>query len=744
MRPMPRWAVPLVLAGVVAAAYSNSLDVPFAFDDWHAVEQNPAIRDLVNLPRFFTDPTTFSVLRENRDLRPLLVLSLALNYQVSGLAPWSYHLVNLVLHWLVCLLVFRIVRDHLWLGPGEAVPVALAAALLVAVHPLNTEAVNYVSSRSALLTTACYLGAFDAAVRRRWGLACLLAAAAMLTKSIAVTLPLAIVMYLLLDRAERRTSGFPWGPLAGLTAVAVAGVAYRLWLLPPSIFQTSRQADVTPLIYFRTQWSALLYYLRLFLWPNALVIDRLDYPWSRSWLDVQAWGSLLAIALIAAVVWRLARVRRAFAFAALWVPITLAAESSVFPLAEAVNEHRPYLAMLGLASFAALAIWLVADAAARRLAAPPPWPFAVVVTGVVTLLGAATYARTEVWRDPLALWIDATRKAPLKLAGMAQRRSRRDARGRPAAGAHDADGSPSPEPLLRVRADEPGRARGPRGTPRRVAALGRRCGALQPRTRPGTCAPRRGLRAARPTRRRAGRLSGSHPHRPGPCRGMAGAGTLLEARGDGPPPWTRTIARSRSTRPTSTSQCAALSSCIASSASRRAAVERYRRVLASNPEHYGAHYQIAVALLATGRHDEAPCRLGAVRPHGQGDQRRDIDRAGARGAARLRPDGYSAQPRSPTWIAMSLTDLALGAAAASSWVQSTRTVVALGWDGESSGQPERRRTIPHDARDRSRSTTRIRALTKPHVNQGLDPPDPSSRGRAWRRARSSRGPGRGR
>jgi len=177
---MPRWSVPLVMAGVIAAAYANSLDVPFAFDDWHAIEQNPAIRDLVNLPRFFTDPTTFSVLRENRDLRPLLVLSLALNYQVSGLAPWSYHLVNLVLHWIVCLLVFRIVRDHLWLGPSEAVPVAVTAALLVAVHPLNTEAVNYISSRSALLTTACYLGAFDAAVRRRWGLACFLAAAAML------------------------------------------------------------------------------------------------------------------------------------------------------------------------------------------------------------------------------------------------------------------------------------------------------------------------------------------------------------------------------------------------------------------------------------------------------------------------------------------------------------------------------------------------------------------------------------
>jgi hypothetical protein len=79
------WFAPALLAAAIAAAYSNSLDVPFAFDDWHAVTENPAIRSLRNAPRYFVDPTTFSVLRENRDLRPLQVLSLALNYRVSGL-----------------------------------------------------------------------------------------------------------------------------------------------------------------------------------------------------------------------------------------------------------------------------------------------------------------------------------------------------------------------------------------------------------------------------------------------------------------------------------------------------------------------------------------------------------------------------------------------------------------------------------------------------------------------------------
>ena len=355
-RVASRWLVPGLLGAAILAAYANSFDIPFVFDDWHTIEQNPAIRSLANLPRFFTDPNTTTVLRENKDLRPLLVLTLALNHRVSGLDPWSYHVVNLLLHWIATLLVYRIVRDHLWLG-DEAAPVAVAAALLVAVHPLNTESVDYVSARSALLTTVFYLAAFDAAARDRRVRSLLLAACAMLTKSIAVTLPLAVLLHRVLAPPERRRP-VPWTFVALLCLVAAGGIVYRWLLLPPWVVEAARQPGVTPWTYFVTEWSALLYYLRLFAWPDALVVDRVDFPYARSLLDVQAWGSLLVLSGLAAVVWWLARLRRAFAFGALWFVLTLAPESSFFPLAEPVNEHRPYLAMLGLATIAALGLWL--------------------------------------------------------------------------------------------------------------------------------------------------------------------------------------------------------------------------------------------------------------------------------------------------------------------------------------------------------------------------------------------------
>ena len=147
MRATHGWWMPLLLGLAIALAYANGLAVGFHFDDWHVIQKNPHVRSLASIPSFFVDPDSSSVSRENRLVRPLLLVSFALNYAVSGERPWSYHLLNLLLHWCVVLLVFRIVRDHFWLGDA-ALPVAAGAALVVAVHPLNTSAVDYVTARS--------------------------------------------------------------------------------------------------------------------------------------------------------------------------------------------------------------------------------------------------------------------------------------------------------------------------------------------------------------------------------------------------------------------------------------------------------------------------------------------------------------------------------------------------------------------------------------------------------------------
>src|SRR5207244_11842829 len=98
----------------IDVAYSGSCRVGSYFDDILGIAQNPSIRSLRNIPSFFTDPRAIWIDHTQVDLRPFLLIIYAANYAISGLRPWSYHALNLVLHFIAAGLVFVIVRDHLW------------------------------------------------------------------------------------------------------------------------------------------------------------------------------------------------------------------------------------------------------------------------------------------------------------------------------------------------------------------------------------------------------------------------------------------------------------------------------------------------------------------------------------------------------------------------------------------------------------------------------------------------------
>ena len=152
-----RPAVLLLLGCVIAIAYWNSLSIGFEFDDSYQIVQNPSLRSLRNVPRFFYDPTTASSTNERIGLRPVLLVTYALNYAVSGMQPWSYHVLQAILHLVAAALVFIIVRDHLWWPAAERGPLgraripAAACAFFFALAPLNSHSLDYMSARSAIL-----------------------------------------------------------------------------------------------------------------------------------------------------------------------------------------------------------------------------------------------------------------------------------------------------------------------------------------------------------------------------------------------------------------------------------------------------------------------------------------------------------------------------------------------------------------------------------------------------------------
>src|SRR6202522_2168683 len=110
----------LLLPLAVALVYSDHFQNGFHFDDFHTVNNNPYIRSLQNARLFFTDPSTFSVLPANRTYRPLVTLSLAIDYWLgSGLKPFYFHLDAFLWYLVQLALMLALFRHILRLASEE-------------------------------------------------------------------------------------------------------------------------------------------------------------------------------------------------------------------------------------------------------------------------------------------------------------------------------------------------------------------------------------------------------------------------------------------------------------------------------------------------------------------------------------------------------------------------------------------------------------------------------------------------
>uniref|UniRef100_A0A8C5G508 Protein O-mannosyl-transferase TMTC3 n=1 Tax=Gouania willdenowi TaxID=441366 RepID=A0A8C5G508_GOUWI len=151
------WKEVLLLTGLVVGCYWNSLSCGFVFDDVSAILDNKDLRPSTSLHNLFRNDfwgTPMAEERSHKSYRPLTVLTFRLNYLFSELRAASYHLLNVVLHAVVCVLFLRVCR--LFLDKTYS----LVAALLFAVHPIHTEAVTGVVGRAELLSSIFLLAAF--------------------------------------------------------------------------------------------------------------------------------------------------------------------------------------------------------------------------------------------------------------------------------------------------------------------------------------------------------------------------------------------------------------------------------------------------------------------------------------------------------------------------------------------------------------------------------------------------------
>jgi Tfp pilus assembly protein PilF len=410
------WHAALLLVVAVAVAYANSLRVPFQFDDAVVILGEPAItafRPQLLSRRFLGD------------------LSFALSYRLSGPDPAGYHVLNVAIHLSNALLVFWLARSLLRTERLRTSSRAhgdtggpLVAALLFALHPIQTQAVTYVAQRYAILAAAFFLLATCAYVRFRleprrraaagwYALFLATAAAALWTKENTIVLPLAILVVevVFFSGSARRRLLFLAPFLVGGAAAALAVASG--WTLDQLDAATRVGRSISRHDYALTQLRVVASYLRLIVLPVGQNLDH-DVSLSRTILDL---GVLLAAALHAVLIGGaalgLVRARRTdprwalVGFGVLWFYLALLVESSFIPMPDVMYEHRVYLPSVGL-FIAAAALLARAEALAPRRAR------AAIVVVLTASLTALTIARNRVWQSELALWTDAAEKSPQK------------------------------------------------------------------------------------------------------------------------------------------------------------------------------------------------------------------------------------------------------------------------------------------------------------------------------------------
>lgn len=380
------WSHAALLCVLIAGTYANSLSGTFQYDDGHSIVRNAHLRDLGNVPAFFVDPSLFSGDADKRMYRPIVLTSLALNHALHGYSAVGYHLVNVVLHGIAVLLLWSVAG--LFINARRA----LLAGVLFALHPLASEPVNYISSRSELLLALFCLLAVYAHVRSvqqrsaGWRVGAIVAVGlALLSKATAVMLApilLAIDLWAVgwcprsAGEAGRRHGGYWLATILYLAIVVGNGFVGGSLAAPVRDFSTQ----------WLTQLKAPAYYARLFIVPTPLSVE---HAFSESAnLSVTV---LMAAALLGSLVWCVwaGRTRWRAAWTTVVVTALVLLPTSAMPLNVLVNERRVYLVLAVLAVLFAGSV--------RRVRG---WPALLWVV----LAASLTVQRNEVWATPVTLW----------------------------------------------------------------------------------------------------------------------------------------------------------------------------------------------------------------------------------------------------------------------------------------------------------------------------------------------------
>jgi len=380
----------LFVVGLIA--YSSIITGQFVWDDELLVVSNRYIQELHKIPVLFTTHIAAGGGEESNLYRPLQMASYALDYAIWGLDARAYHVTNLILHILVALGIYRLMQ-LLFVGKNLA---AFVAAVLFVAHPIHTEAVSYIAGRADLLAclfmlfaTICYINYARKRKTHFYALSIVAYLFALLSKEVAVVLPLLLISYDWIYRSEGTAKFKRHLPYLALTLIYVT---LRLTIFNFPITKTI------------VDQYTIFERIPVVFQPLALYLSKLFIPLDLHMeykvaivpiLDFSVLLGMLIILALAICIFAFRKKQKAISFSLSWIFINYLPVSNIYPVNAFFAEHWSYIFSIGLFM---LVGYLTLEVC--KIKKPLGYIVSLLLVLLLTASSYLTFKQNQYWKSP--------------------------------------------------------------------------------------------------------------------------------------------------------------------------------------------------------------------------------------------------------------------------------------------------------------------------------------------------------
>lgn len=418
---------------LLIAAYYNHFHNGFHFDDSHAIEDNVYIRNIKNIPAFFSHPEMFSSDPAHWGLRPVVTATLAIDYWLGGnLNPFYFHLSTFLWFIVLCVLLYFMYSKLLALSFRHKWSAYFAMSMVAwyALHTANAETINYVISRSDVLSTLCIVAAFLMYIRlpklRKTYLYIIPALIGVFAKETVLVLVIVLFFYILLFEKQLSLSQlFKKGNFKFILGTIRALLPLLIVVVIAQVYTLSKISSIpgisNPLgSYILTQSYVWLHYFIAFFLPMNLSADS-DWTVIQNVFDERIIIGLAFVTALIAVIFKTSdrKETRPIAFGLIWFSAALL-PTSLAPFAEVTNDHRMFFPFIGLALsvVTAIALWIKRYQTAIDKSKLSKAAIVGCAFVIISLNAYGVHQRNKIWKDEETLWLDVTLKSPRNGRGL--------------------------------------------------------------------------------------------------------------------------------------------------------------------------------------------------------------------------------------------------------------------------------------------------------------------------------------